>query len=107
MMYYLKNKKLSKHAFGGTNLKPAGAVKLKKITALSAITACLLLPTHLLSGETRIYDGDTSMLANIGNYNNSFGLQNLDNFADNQIFVTTGDIGSVFGAFRDEAGAKL
>ncbi len=49
-MHHFKNEK-----FLQLTLKPTGAVKLKKLTALSAITACLLFPVHLLSGEIRIY----------------------------------------------------
>ncbi|MBF0983623.1 MAG: hypothetical protein HXK63_00530, partial [Campylobacter sp.] len=106
-MHYFADK-ISPHCvLKRANSQAIRAAALKKLAALSAAAACLLLPVCSFSGETRIYDGDASMLRNIGNYGNSFGPQNLDNVSENQIFVTTGDIGSVFGAYGEKKGSAV
>lgn len=106
-MYYFADK-ISLHCvLKRANSQAIRTATLKKHAASSAVAACLLLPACLFSGETRIYDGDASMLRNIGNYGNSFGPQNLDSVSENQIFVTTGDIGSVFGAYGEKKGSAV
>ncbi len=106
-MYYFADK-ISLHCvLKRANSQAIRTATLKKLAASSAVAACLLLPACLFSGETRIYDGDASMLRNIGNYGNSFGPQNLDSVSENQIFVTTGDIGSVFGAYGEKKGSAV
>lgn len=106
-MHYFADK-ISPHCvLKRANSQATRAAALKKLAASSVVAACLLLPACLFSGETRIYDGDASMLRNIGNYGNSFGPQNLDNISENQIFVTTGDIGSVFGAYGEKKGSAV
>ncbi len=106
-MHYFADKISSHCVLKRANSQAIRAATLKKLAALSAAAACLLLPVCSFSGETRIYDGDASMLRNIGNYGNSFGPQNLDNVSENQIFVTTGDIGSVFGAYGEKKGSAV